>query len=182
MSEPGMPGKSESAKSGRFSILVSALRILSAIIVIVILAALVLTPDFERASSSSPYMTCKNNLKELGLALECFYADNAGHYPESLAVLVPRYIKAIPGCPAARTFKGRHISKSTAQRLPREWVSCMDTYSKSYRVAHNPEVYTIVCKGNFHGEVTYPDFPQYDSVTGLMESLRDSRGSFKEGK
>lgn len=61
----------------------------------------VLWPNFLRGRARSKYIGCRGNLMELAAALDTYAADNNGYYPTSLQALAPRYLKAIPGCPAA---------------------------------------------------------------------------------
>ena len=82
----------------------------------------------------------------VGHALALYSADNAGHYPHSLTRLTPKYLKAVPPCPAAHKV----------------------TYG--YIRAENPDAYTLWCEGSQHHEagIQVPDYPQYSSHCGLL--------------
>jgi len=91
---------------------------------------------------------CEKNLRNLSVALEMYSCENMGRYPTSLASLKPQYIKEIPTCPAAKK----------------------DTYSGSYLSQARPDIYTLYCKGTYHRrQVKRPDYPRYDSISGLIE-------------
>lgn len=88
---------------------------------------------------------CKSNLKNLGVALEMYSTDNLGDYPLSSSQLTPRYLKTIPTCPTVG--------------------------SVTYVMSLAPKGYTIVCGGKQHegAGIREADYPQYTSVTGLIE-------------
>jgi tRNA A-37 threonylcarbamoyl transferase component Bud32 len=102
---------------------------------------------------------CSSNLKSLASALDLYSQDNRGLYPSSLSPVKASLSGGnIPTCPTA----GR------------------DTYSTGYRVSADNKVFTVCCSGlNHRGtkyysqsgyvQVTFPDFPQYDSIKGLIE-------------
>ena len=92
---------------------------------------------------------CSSNLKNLGAALEMYSADSEGHYPATMALLTPNYLKTIPTCPSAGT----------------------DTYSASYRVYQGGKVnYTVFCQGHNHeSSGTPPDYPRFHAITGISE-------------
>lgn len=132
-------------KSGGFTLI----ELMIVIAIIAILAA-ILVPNFIRARAQGQFTACKSNLKNIATALEMWSTDNSGRYPTSLSQLTEgqRYLRTLPTCPAA----GR------------------DTYSEYYRSASNPDRYTVICAGNNHNAVDAGrDFPQYNSVAGLIE-------------
>lgn len=89
---------------------------------------------------------CKSNLKNIGTALEMYSSDNGGRFPSTLEVLTPRYLKALPSCPAAASVSYAYVS------------------------THEPDNYTIVCAGEYHKEVAqHANYPQYTSTQGLLE-------------
>ncbi len=89
---------------------------------------------------------CQLNLMNIGTALEMWATDHNGHYPESLSRLTPDYLRLMPTCPSAR----------------------IDTYSQSYNVAKNPDLYTFYCQGHHHGNANLPkNQPYYSGLTGL---------------
>lgn len=88
---------------------------------------------------------CQSNLRNLGTALEMYSTDHSGRYPARLADTT--YLRAIPTCPVAEA----------------------DTYSAGFQSASNPDAYTLVCTGWHHQAVDAPpNYPQYDSVRGLV--------------
>lgn len=91
---------------------------------------------------------CKTNLKHLATALEMYSCDHQGHYPKSLAELVPQYVISLPKCPAAG----------------------VDTYSCGLATASQPAMFTVHCKGNFHKDAQQPtNCPQYFNCSHGME-------------
>lgn len=114
--------------------------------------ALDLPTLFQSASQAAPgarlqgqTTVCKSNCKNIGIALEMYSTDFGGHYPPHMEQLLGKdYLKAIPTCPAAGS----------------------DTYSGSYEVATEPDVFSFSCKGNHHG--MGEGKPLYNSLTGLV--------------
>ena len=91
---------------------------------------------------------CKSNLKNLGTAVVMYATDNGGNYPAEISLLTPRYLKAIPTCPACEK----------------------DTYSASYERHLRPDDYTVYCGGTNHVNVGYSaNYPQFSSASGLIE-------------
>jgi len=90
---------------------------------------------------------CKSNLKNIGTALEMYSTDFAGRYPTSSTLLTPNYLKTIPTCASVG--------------------SC--TYV--FQMGSSPDLYTVICGGENHKSagVQAPNYPQYTSVTGLIE-------------
>ena len=122
------------------------------VIAIIAILAAILVPNFVRARGQGHLTACKSNLKNIGTACEMYATDNAGRYPANLSALTSGamggYLKSIPTCPAAGS----------------------DTYTDSYSHGMNPDIFTVYCKGSNHTAVdTADNFPQYDSVQGLIE-------------
>ncbi len=95
---------------------------------------------------------CVSNLKQLATACEMYATDHVGRYPTSLSKLTEGYeggyLKTILPCPAAGA----------------------DTYSVSYSVTTNPDVFTIYCSGHHHELAGIPENnPRFDSVQGLID-------------
>lgn len=95
---------------------------------------------------------CKSNLKNLATALEMYAADNAGHYPNQTARLLPKYLRILPTCPSVRK----------------------DNYSGSYQVSASPDNFSLCCLGRNHSR-SYrgfnrndEGFPQYNGSVGLI--------------
>jgi hypothetical protein len=103
------------------------------------------------ALATSNLTACKSNLKNLGTALEMYSCDYDGHYPPTMTLLTPNYLRIIPECPSA----GK------------------DTYSTSYQTRISPDYghsYATDCQGHNHKDAGLPaDYPQYNSVQGLIE-------------
>ncbi|MCL5772972.1 MAG: zinc-ribbon domain-containing protein [Firmicutes bacterium] len=108
----------------------------------------ILTPGFVDIPWESKWVACQSNLKNIAVALEMYSVDNKGHYPPSLQYLVPTFIEKIPVCPEA----GK------------------DTYSSSYTIHKNPDIFTFYCSGANHTDVqgVHPNHPQYSSVERLI--------------
>lgn len=96
---------------------------------------------------SSTYEACRNNLKNIGMALEMYSTDSSGRYPSTLDLLVPEYLKVIPTCSSA----GRP--------------------SYSYSAFSSPDRYTVYCAGSNHTTRAGPDEPCYSSDAGLLPPL-----------
>jgi len=94
------------------------------------------------------FTACRLNLMRIGTALEMYCVDNCNRYPTTLNQLVPRYLSAIPTCPAADA----------------------DTYSSGFSSAgfasaSVSDCYTVVCRGYHHYHVGEArNFPQYRST------------------
>ena len=97
---------------------------------------------------------CKSNLKNIGTALEMYSTDFAGDYPSGLSSLTPKYLKAIPECPAAGSVTYKLTLGPNAP-------------SNEH---HFEDYYHVQCTGEHHGSVSVPsNYPQYDAVHGLIE-------------
>ncbi|MGI5844298.1 MAG: competence type IV pilus major pilin ComGC [Candidatus Xenobium sp.] len=133
-------------KSGGFTLI----ELMIVIAIIAILAA-ILVPNFIRARAQGQFTACKSNLKNIATALEMYSTDSQGRYPTKLSKLSDnqKYLRTIPTCASAGS----------------------DTYSSSgYTSASNPDAYTIYCVGKNHSAVDAAEnFPQYNSVAGLLE-------------
>ncbi|MCA9780856.1 MAG: hypothetical protein KC800_29250 [Candidatus Eremiobacteraeota bacterium] len=97
---------------------------------------------------------CKDNLTALGHSLDAYKKDN-GKYPDKLKDLVPKYIGAVPECPAA----------------------VKDTYTLSYS-QNSAGGYVIYCKGDTHRLAGLKeDMPRFQSDKGLVLEKRPPEGS-----
>lgn len=129
----------------------SPMIIISVAVLILIIIAVLIAPNFMRARGCGSFTQCQSNCKNIGTALEMYSADHKGHYPPSTRHLVPNYLKTIPTCYEA----GR------------------DTYSASYTVfvaqkKGEVDAYTFFCSGNNHKKLgVLTNYPQYNSVQGL---------------
>jgi hypothetical protein len=100
-----------------------------------------LTPCRSSVKTGAP--VCSGNLESLHIALDLYYNHNSGFYPPALSDLPPRYLKALPTCPAAKKM----------------------TYA--YKIAARPDRYTLWCRGSWHKQEGPSGYPQYDSQEGL---------------
>lgn len=123
-----------------------------------------------RARAQGQHTACLSNLKNLGTSLEMYAGDNGGQFPDMLDSLTPEYFKVIPTCPAAYEFVGLSFPKGSDYSLDLGfWVRRKGKGVYAYRVHHNPEIYTTYCESEFHTSITSVNFPQYDSIQGLIE-------------
>lgn len=96
-------------------------------------------------------MTCRRNLKEMGAAVEKFYAAQ-GHFPDDLSQLAPAYLQRIPDCPAFGS----------------------STYGYQHDSVHR--FYMICCQGHWHETQTHAaGFPQYNSRYGVVNNPDELR-------
>ncbi len=111
--------------------------------------AAILVPNFVKARSQGQLTACKSNQKNLATALEMYSTDYSGYYPKDLKPLISgQYLRQIPTCPAAQA----------------------DTYSQSYEVATQPDMFSFCCKGEHHRGAGIPaDYPRYNAMEGLSE-------------
>ena len=118
------------------------------VIAIIAILAAILVPNFIRARAQGQVTGCKSNLKNIGTALEMYSTDAGGRFPTALARLTPNYLKTVPTCPSSGT----------------------QSYTGGYNYATNPDAYTVCCAGTNHKAVdASANYPQYTSVTGLIE-------------
>jgi len=108
---------------------------------------------FGGARARANYIKCQGNMKAIASALEMYATDHGGQYPARLSQLKTKYMKEMPKCPAR----------------------ARDTYSESYKSQKadprrgKKAYYFFCCKGNNHsGAKAPPNYPQYDSVRGLI--------------
>ena len=92
---------------------------------------------------------CISNVRNLGLATESWAQDHEGHYPESLARLVPKYLEAVPVCPASET----------------------DTYSATYRKGLEPDWFQVQCSGDHGAAEVARGLPAYISTQDVILDL-----------
>lgn len=117
------------------------------VIAIIAILAAILVPNFLRARAQGQLTACKSNLKNMGTSLEMYSTDARGRYPTALTLVTPNYLKVIPTCPSAGS----------------------NTYT--YTRTQVPDCYTAWCSGSFHTTiVTTANYPQYDSIQGLIET------------
>ncbi|MBI3928394.1 MAG: hypothetical protein HY319_22825 [Armatimonadetes bacterium] len=117
------------------------------VLVILVVLAAILVPNFIRARARGQLTACKSNLKNIGIALDMYSTDNGGYYPWRLTELTPEYLKTIPTCPRAGS----------------------DTYGDTYRRSRL-NLYTVCCGGGNHeGAGIVGDYPLYSSAQGLVE-------------
>lgn len=135
-------------------------------VVIVIFILITISSNAGSARSQGQYIACMSNCKNIAIGIEIYSTDNEGHVPPNLSSLTPDAMKFIPTCPSA----GR------------------DTYSQTYKASINKEdsskdTFSFHCSGFNHGYQTIyilgfipytvksgipPDYPQFDSVKGLI--------------
>lgn len=103
---------------------------------------------FEQARrQNDPLQVCEEHLQELAAALRRYAASHDGHFPATLADLVPGYLEQIPECP-------------TVSR---------DSYSRGYEMMVNPDQFYVRCYGDHSGSGLSEGFPLIDSQQGLVE-------------
>ncbi len=114
----------------------------------------ILLPNFIPARNHGSPNACKSNLKNLSVSME-MYAQDWGHYPSrGLAQLTPKYLKAVPKCPAAGTVT------YTLELGP----------GATYNTQSYQEYYLVRCAGENHLPLGVPaDYPQYSGILGLIE-------------
>jgi hypothetical protein len=112
---------------------------------------------YFEANRQGSNTACLSNLKNIAAALEMYASSNKGLYPPSLAQLGTEYFAAVPLCPCAGKI----------------WEKGRDTYSAGYTTSSDLKVFTLCCKGANHRTIHLPpDYPQYDSITGLIQNIR----------
>jgi hypothetical protein len=80
---------------------------------------------------------------------ELYAHDNDHQYAPNLNLLVPTYMRAIVECPSAENTS---------------------SYIDGYSAASKPDIYTLSCHGNLHGDLGLPDnFPRYTPDLGMRE-------------
>jgi hypothetical protein len=102
------------------------------------------------ATTVSDVDQCSYNLSNIATACDMWSTDHDGHYPESVAALVPDYLLELPKCPAA----GK------------------DTYSASMKVVKSADGDSVLgvslaCQGHNHPELE-ADKPMYDPEQGIV--------------
>ena len=103
----------------------------------------VFVPNFLRARMYGQWTACQSNLKNVATALEMYGQDNQGQYPPEIRKLVPGYLRQIPTCPAAGA----------------------DSYTVTYQVSLEPDLYSYSCSGLHHSP---EGSPSYNAHQGLI--------------
>lgn len=116
------------------------------------LVIVVVPPMFVRCSGgSAPLNICKNNLKNIGTALEMYSCDWSGHYPRNLETLVPEYLSVLPECPAAGYVTYRATFGAAAPTNPEGFQ----------------DYYYLECAGQNHDGLA-PNEPYYDGLRCVL--------------
>lgn len=114
--------------------------------VIGIIAAIML-PNYLMTRAKTQLTQCQGNERLIGTALELYRDGNQGHYPQSLSMLCPKYLSAVPTCSAVEK----------------------DTYSTSYSASGDGTQYNFYCAGSYHRIARVAtNCPQYGSSTGIV--------------
>lgn len=161
---PGLPECNASMQSGRSRFDFRGQRgyasgsLIEIFLIFSILALLaeITVPNLLRARAQGSLTQCKSNLKNLGTALEMYSADNYGIYPCSLGGVTPNYIKVLPTC--------RFTGENSYVYRRREKPNIYTTYCRSYKRTRNRFCHNEGCCE--HG---LDNYPQYDSIQGLIE-------------
>lgn len=131
----------------------------AAAVVIILIAAVVFTIFFNRKEiTGRQYSACKSNGINIMTAIRFYAADNEGHFPPTLALLTPDYLRTLPTCPASEK----------------------NTYATTYRAIIDPadsskDRFTFYCSGGSHkqwikSEENHPVFTSKDGGM-IIESL-----------
>lgn len=113
-------------------------------------------PNFIRARPQARLSGCKPNLKNIGTAMEMYSTDWSGHYPTSLSLLTPKYLKTIPDCPA--------VGRATYDLITGKNVG-YNTVNGGF-----DDYYLVYCNGENHTSIGITgNYPQYDGIAGLIE-------------
>jgi predicted Ser/Thr protein kinase len=115
---------------------------------LVLFLGVIMVPGFIRARAQGTLTACKSNLKEIGQAIELYDADHLSSGPDKLESLVPKYLKALPTCPAGHRLYGY----------------VRDARSRNY---------TIYCSGDMHVPITKIFYPQYSAMYGVIDRAQD---------
>ncbi|MGE0492031.1 MAG: hypothetical protein AB7S38_22650 [Vulcanimicrobiota bacterium] len=127
------------------------------------LACYALLPRYSGMTSGT--WRCQNNIYQISAAAEA-YATDFGHYPTRISLLVPRYLKAIPTCPATAPTALRPVIIRGC--CPPDWWQPPSlrqvpvgpgygTYSATWLASGSD--FSVGCGGNHHGNRT----PHYAS-------------------
>ncbi|MCR5661540.1 MAG: hypothetical protein K6G50_05370 [bacterium] len=147
-------GDSEPKKSGSKCLIIALCGCGLLVLFIVGFFAILFIPGSGSGGGNGKAIACRANLKNIGVALEMYAADNGGLYPPDLKHLVnsasgENYLRLIPECPAA----GK------------------DTYSASYKHGTGPDRYLVYCSGRNHEDAGMEEnAPAMASKTGLHET------------
>ncbi len=118
------------------------------------LAAYFILPNYLRARAGDNLLTCRTQLKNIGIALTAYAADHQGKFPGRLEELSPDYLVKQPKCPAANT---PNYTLSVGVDAP-------------YNAEKKPDYFFVACSGEHHSDVGLePNFPALNSVQGLIE-------------
>ena len=137
---------------------VKGFTIIEFIILISVLAVItvLLFPNFVRSGDKAKYISCCENLKKTGAAIQMYAGDNDGYYPANLKKLTPNYLPELPKCPASGDVYN---------------------YKHGINVFSMKRTYTINCQTNRHqGALNTKqtmELPSYTSERGLRQPPDD---------
>lgn len=119
-------------------------------ILFLLLVALVAVGCGGGKRSLSAWLDCRENVLRVATALETYSADHRGRYPAALSDLVPKYLEAVPTCPAAGTVTLAYVAGAA------------------------PDRHALYCAGTWHRPLQGPNEPAFDSLVGLRGRARDA--------
>ncbi|HIB69562.1 MAG TPA: hypothetical protein EYO33_31895 [Phycisphaerales bacterium] len=117
---------------------------------------LTVLPHLTGTRARDKFNGCRENFKELGVAIEMYSTDWNGNCPPNLEFLTPKYLKEIHECPRA----------------------CRVTYKATFGANaplnnDNYESYLIECIGTNHAEHGIPtDYPKYNALDGFIDNKK----------
>jgi hypothetical protein len=129
-------------------------------------------PDLIHSHDKS--VGCKSSLIHLGTAMKMYSADFDGHYPRSLSLLTPNYLKSLPECPVAggmnyRVELGPQAPMNKDKLEEYFVIECVGAHHIDLRMPEDPKY-----DPDFR---LPPDYPKYNSVDGLIDGyyLQENR-------
>ncbi|MBQ7529902.1 prepilin-type N-terminal cleavage/methylation domain-containing protein [bacterium] len=131
------------------------------VIAIIAILAAILVPNFIRARAQGQLTSCKSNLKNMATALEMYSTDHNGQYPIS------------GSWSASNSINRQSASGGILGAYLKQMPTCAGSGTSSYEYTstHNPDTYTLWCKGTNHvaAGLTDSNYPEYDAFIGLIE-------------
>ncbi|MFH1453028.1 MAG: hypothetical protein ABIH00_03485 [Armatimonadota bacterium] len=105
--------------------------------------------DFISQQKKEALISCKNNIKNIAIAIEMYGTDNNGHYPPCLESIIPRYLHKLSECPVCG--KMNYVYK---------------------RIGDSD--FIIYCSGGCHKDTGITG-PAYSSMKGLVDNIEDAK-------
>jgi hypothetical protein len=114
------------------------------------------------------FFHCTKQITTIVAAVQMYAVDNAGNYPPSLEVLIPKYLPDLPVC------MEKPKDSDTEKIFKAKYNFRYDGYG--YEVSADHRNFTVYCRSNVHFILTpLSGHPSFNTRTGQHFNWREGR-------